>query len=150
VYPESIEPLDLWYDGRQSTPSRRPHLPEPALNKLTELSKLRSLVAGAVLGPEAKHTALWCLDELPKLYAQLFRTDESRFWDAIGRMGQAVLKRMGEEGAGDDAGKVSDAVVRGLGGMHRRLGIAPLALKTKLFRPEALRRQRCGAVTSKS
>src|SRR5262245_19866068 len=66
--------------------SRRPPSPqllEPALNKLTELSKLRSLVAGATLGPEAKHTALWCLDELPKLYAQLFRTDESRFWDAI-------------------------------------------------------------------
>jgi hypothetical protein len=149
VYPESIDSHDLWYDRLAVDALPSPQLPEPALNKLTELSKLRSLVAGAVLGPEAKHTALWCLDELPKLYAQLFRTDESRFWDAIGRMSQAVLKRMGEEGAGDDAGKVSEAVVRGLGRMHRRLGIAPLALKTKLCCPKA-REQRCGAVTSKS
>jgi hypothetical protein len=64
-------------------------------------------------------------------------------------MSQAVLKRMGEEGAGEDAGKVSEAVVRGLGRMHRRLGIAPLALKTKLYHPKA-RERRCGAVTSKS
>jgi len=109
------------------------------LYKLTELAKLRTLVAGAALAPEAKHSALWCLDALPKLYAELSRTDESRYWDAIGKMGQAVLKRM-EEGAGDDASKVSEAVVRCLGGMHRRLGIAPLPLKTKLAVPARVRR----------
>jgi hypothetical protein len=117
---------------------------EPALNNLTELAKLRTLVRGAALTAEAKHSALWCLDELPKLYAELRRTDESRYWDAIGRMGQAVLKRMGELGAGDDAGKVSDAVIRRLGGMHRRLGIAPLALKARVALPRTVRRPKVG------
>jgi hypothetical protein len=102
------------------------------LNNLTEIAKLRSLVTSATLDPEAKHSALWCLDQLPKLYAELRRTNESRYWDAIGKMGQAVLKRMGEEGAGDDAGKVSDAVILRLDAMHRRLGIARLALKAKV------------------
>jgi hypothetical protein len=50
-------------------------------------------------------------------------------------MGQAVLKRMGEESAGDDAGRVSEAVIRRLGGMHRRLGIAPLVLKPTVAAP---------------
>jgi hypothetical protein len=105
------------------------------LEKLMELAKLRTLVAGADLTPEAKHSALWCLDGLPKLYVELRRTDESRYWDAISKMGQAVLMRMGQEGAGDDAGKVSDAVIHRLKAMHRRLGIAPLPLKTGGPRP---------------
>jgi hypothetical protein len=100
------------------------------LNDLTELAKLRTLVADASLTDEAKHSALWCLNQLPRLYAEFRRTDESRFYDAIGKLAQAVLKRLGEAGAGDAAAKVCEAVVRRLGEMHRRLAIAPLPLKT--------------------
>jgi hypothetical protein len=99
------------------------------LTKLTELANLRTLVAGATLTAEAKHSALWCLDQLPGLYAELHRSDESRYWDAIGKMCQAVLKRMGQDAAGEDAGRVSEAVVRRLGKLHQRLAIAPLVLK---------------------
>jgi hypothetical protein len=112
------------------------------LNKLTELARLRTLVTGAVLTPDAKHSALWCLDQLPPLYAELSRTNESRYWDAIAKMGQAVVKRMSEEGAGDDAGKISEAIVRRLGDMHRRLAIAPLVLKSRTGPVKSIRRQK--------
>jgi hypothetical protein len=94
-----------------------------------ELATFRTLVQTADLVADAKHTVLWCLDQLPKLYADLFRTDESRFADAILRLARAVLKRLGESGSGEDAGRVGDALVAQLGGLHERLGLAPLALK---------------------
>jgi hypothetical protein len=94
-----------------------------------EITALRSLIEDAKLAPDAKHTALWCVDQLPKLYAEFERTNESRHGDAIRRLGQAVLKRMGEDGAGADAGRVGDALVAQLGGLHQRLGFAPLPLK---------------------
>lgn len=114
------------------------------MKDLKELAKLRTLVAAAALTDEAKHSARWCLDQLPKLYADFRRTDESRYWDAIGKMGQAVLKRMGEPDAGEDAGKVSEAVVRGLSSMHRRLAIALLPLKTTVAAPVRRRKVAVG------
>ncbi len=114
------------------------------MNDLTELAKLRTLVARAALTDEARHSALWCLDQLPKLYAEFRRTDESRFYDAISKLAGAVLKRLGEAGAGDDAAKAGEAVVRRLDGMHRRLAIAPLALKTTATPPGGCRRQKAG------
>jgi hypothetical protein len=113
------------------------------LSDLTELAKLRTLVTKASLAAEARHSALWCLDQLPKLYAEFRRTDESRFYDAIGKLAGAVLKRLAEAGAGDAAAKVCEAVVRRLGEMHRRLGIAPLALPTAAA-PRPGRRRKVG------
>jgi hypothetical protein len=96
---------------------------------LAELVALRRLTQKARLTEEVRHTALWCLDQLPKLYADFRGTDESRFADAILRLARAVLKRLAETGSGEDAGRVAKAVVARLGALHERLGLAPLALR---------------------
>jgi hypothetical protein len=69
------------------------------------------------------------VDQLPKLYSDFERTNESRFDDAIRRLSLGLLKRMGEAGSGADAGRVGDALVAQLGGLHQLLGLAPLFLK---------------------
>src|SRR6516165_5565487 len=58
-----------------------------------ELARLHSLVQKANLAADVKHTALWGLDQLSKLYADLVRTDESRFADAILRLARGLLHR---------------------------------------------------------
>jgi hypothetical protein len=94
-----------------------------------ELAKLHSLVQKANLAADMKHTALWGVDQLSKLYTDLVRTDESRFADAILRLARGLLKRLAEKDAGVDAGRVGDALVAQLGGLHQRHGFAPLPLK---------------------
>ncbi len=94
-----------------------------------ELATLRSLVQTSDLAADVKHTALWSLDQLPTLYANFVRTDESRFADAILRLARGMLKRLADKGAGEDAGRVSDALVAQLEGLHQRHGFALLPLK---------------------
>jgi hypothetical protein len=93
-----------------------------------ELTKLRGLVKRAKLVADTEHSVLWCLDQLPKLYAEFCRTYESRFVDAILRLAQGVLKKLAEASLGT-AVRVGEALVALLGGLHERLGLAPLALK---------------------
>jgi hypothetical protein len=95
----------------------------------TELAELHSLVQKAHLAADVKHTALWGLDQLSKLYADLVRTDESYFADAILRLGRGLLQRLAEEEAGKDAGRVGDALVAQLDRLHQRHGFAPLRLR---------------------
>ena len=94
-----------------------------------ELSKLHSLVQKANLAADVKHTALWGLGELSKLYAELVRTDESRFADSILRLAQGLLQQLAEKQAGEDAERVGDALAAQLDRLHQRHGFAPLRLR---------------------
>jgi hypothetical protein len=94
-----------------------------------ELAKLHSLIQKADLAADVKHTALWGLDQLSKMYADLVRTYESRFADAILRLAQGLLQRLAEKEAGEDAGRVGNALVSQLDALHQRQGFAPLRLK---------------------
>jgi hypothetical protein len=96
---------------------------------LAELAALRTQVQSARLADDVKHASLWCLDQLPKLYEDFFRTYESRFADVILGLARAVLKRLAEKGSGKDAGRVAEVLVAQLGGLHGRLGLAPLVLR---------------------
>jgi hypothetical protein len=96
----------------------------------TELATLRSLAQTANLDAEVKHAVLWGLDQLSQLYADFVRTDESRFVDAILRLARGLLKRLAEQEAGKDAGRVGDALVAQLGALHQRHGFAPLPLQS--------------------
>jgi hypothetical protein len=95
-----------------------------------ELATLHSLAQTANLAAEVKHAVLWGLDQLSQLYADFVRTDESRFADAILRLARGLLKRLAEKDAGMDAGRVGDALVAQLGGLHQRHGFAPLLLQS--------------------
>ena len=94
-----------------------------------ELATLRSLVQSSNVAADVKHTALWGLDQLSKLYADLVRTDESRFADAILRLARGLLQRLAEKDAGVDAGRVGDALVAQLDRLHQRHGFVPLRLR---------------------
>jgi hypothetical protein len=94
-----------------------------------ELARIRALVKRAKLLADAEHGILWCLDQLPHLYAEFCRTCESRFGDAILRLAQAVLKKLAESGLGTAALRVSAALVTQLAGLHERLGLCTLALR---------------------
>ena len=96
---------------------------------LAELAVLRTQVQSARLADDVKHAALWCVDQLPELYRDFFRTYESRFADAILGLARAVLKRLAGKGSGEDAQKVAEVLVAQLGGLHERLGLAPLVLR---------------------
>ena len=95
----------------------------------TELAELRSLVQTADLAADVKHTALWGLDQLSRLYADLVRTDESRFADAILRLARGLLHRLAEKESGEDARRVGDALVAQREKLHQRHGFAPLRLR---------------------
>jgi hypothetical protein len=92
-------------------------------------AKLHSLVQEANLAADVKHTALWGLDQLSKLYADLVRTEEGRFADAILRLARGLLQRLAEKETGEDAGRVGDALVAQLDRLHQRHGFAPLRLR---------------------
>ncbi len=96
--------------------------------RLVELVAMRTLLQKARLAEEARHTALWCLDQLPALYADFRRNYESRFGDGILRLVRAILKRLAEVGTGEDAGLVARALVSKLARLHVRLGLPPLVL----------------------
>ncbi len=95
-----------------------------------ELVTLHTQVEAARLGEEVKHTCLWCLDQLPPLYGEFGAAYESRFLDAILRLARAALKRLDEKGSGKDAGLVTEVLVAQLKGLHERLGLDALVLRT--------------------
>jgi len=94
-----------------------------------ELAQLHSLIQNANLAADAKHTALWVLDQLSKLYADLVRTNDSRFANAILRLARGLLQRLAEKEAGEDAGRVGDALVAQLDSLHQRHGFVPMHLR---------------------
>jgi hypothetical protein len=55
------------------------------------LAALRTEVQAAAISNEGKHTALWCLEQLPSLYTQFCQSSESRHGAEISRLLQAVL-----------------------------------------------------------
>jgi hypothetical protein len=52
---------------------------------------LRKEVRAAAIPEDGKHTALWCIEQLPRLYAQFRQTSETRYSQEISRLLQAVL-----------------------------------------------------------
>jgi hypothetical protein len=96
---------------------------------LAEIVTLHALVQTADLAADAKHSVLWCLDQLPSLYAEFLRQYECRFADKIRHLVQAVLKRLDEKAAGKDSGLVREAIAGRLSDLHQRLGLGSFLLK---------------------
>jgi hypothetical protein len=95
----------------------------------TDLQAIRDLITGAALPPTVQQVILTRFDELPKLYADLGRTYETRFSDqvvsSVGRMVQLLTA----PDAGDGAPALAVALVERLRAMHDRHGVA-VALKS--------------------
>jgi hypothetical protein len=80
-----------------------------------EFEAIREAVRAADLLDEKRHTVSWCLDQLPGLYREFARTNESRFGDEIRRLTGAALMSLDEEAAA--------AVTAQLRALHARLGL---------------------------
>ena len=56
-----------------------------------ELAGITSLVKAANMPGDTSHTVVWCLEQLPGLYAKFCQTHESRYGDEIRRLEQGIL-----------------------------------------------------------
>ncbi len=53
-------------------------------------------VEAAAIPGAAKHSAVWCVRQLPALYAKFHQTSESRYGEEITRLVRAVLRMLSD------------------------------------------------------
>jgi hypothetical protein len=100
------------------------------------LQEIRDIVAATALPVAVQQTVLSCFDGLPKLYAELSRTYETRFSDRIIATVGGMVRTLTTEEAGPDAAPLAATMVARLCAMHDRYGISvvlkpPPAAKVK-------------------
>jgi hypothetical protein len=108
----------------------------------TDLQAIRDLITGAALPPTVQQAILTRFDELPKLYADLGRTYETRFSDQVATSVRRMVQLLTTRDAGDHAPALAVALVERLRAMHDRHGVAvalkpPPAFKAKRKRKAA-------------
>jgi hypothetical protein len=105
----------------------------------TDLQDIRDIVAATTLPDEVQQTVLSHFDGLPKLYAELNRTYETRFSDRILATVASMVRTLSTKEAGPDASPLAATMVERLRAMHDRFGISvtlkPPAAAAKVKRP---------------
>jgi hypothetical protein len=92
-----------------------------------DFQAVADLVEAAPLSADCKRTLRWCLDQLPKLYAQFVESHDVHFSDKIARLEQGVLKELGKETKAEPkVGKVTDAILDRLKALHAQHGLQSL------------------------
>src|SRR5262245_20571752 len=86
-----------------------------------ELTTIQGLLEGADLSPQSRQAALWCLQQLPGLYAEFSRTYDARYADEVLRLARAALQEI-------TGSPVEGAVRVQLVGLHERLGLREYGL----------------------
>jgi hypothetical protein len=95
-----------------------------------DLQAVQELVNTATLPDEARHTANWCLDQLPELYDKFSQTYDARYPEAIRRLVRAMLGALTpRRKATTEARQLAEAVLDRLGALHERLGLPELDIK---------------------
>jgi len=90
----------------------------------SDLQAIRDLLTEATLPPKVQQTILARFDQLPRLYADLVRTYESRFSDRIVESVERMVQTLRSEDAGPDASELATTLVNRMRAMHDRYGIA--------------------------
>jgi hypothetical protein len=98
-----------------------------------ELAGLIRAVEGEVrstsLTDDAKHTAVWCVRQLPALYDKFGRTSESRYGDEISRLVQAALRTLADGSGNCPASReLATSIPARLQSLHQRFGVPALKL----------------------
>lgn len=100
------------------------------------LSALEGEVRAAAIAAEPKHTAVWCVRQLPALYDNFRRTSESRYGDEITRLVRATLMALADGKGNCLASRELAAGIPGrLRLLHQRFGIPSLKLDPPVPRP---------------
>ena len=99
------------------------------------LARLILAVEGEVrsssLTDEAKHTAVWCVRQLPALYDEFSRTSESRYGDEITRLVRAALVALADgNGSSPESRVLAASIPARLQTLHQRFGVPALKLET--------------------
>jgi hypothetical protein len=94
------------------------------------LRALADEVRATAIPAERKHTAAWCLGQLPAVYALFRRTNEGRHADEITRLLLGVMKELTR---GEKACPKARELAAGIPGrtqlLHEQLGLPRLGLK---------------------
>ena len=91
-----------------------------------ELAGITSLVKAANMPGDTSHTVVWCLEQLPALYAKFCQTHESRYADEILRLEKAVVGELAEAPALPEGQAVGEAVLDRFRLLNERFGLPGL------------------------
>jgi hypothetical protein len=96
-----------------------------------EFQTLGDEVRATAIPNDCKHTAVWCIGQLPPLYTKFTQTNESRYGDEITKLVQAVMTELARgEGNCPEARKLATTVADRLQKLHEQLGLPRLTLRT--------------------
>jgi hypothetical protein len=96
---------------------------------LVRLTALGDEIRAAVIPDGSKHSALWCVGQLPALYTQFRRTNETPYGDEITRLVRAALHELAKCGKGcPEAISLAAHITDHLRLLHEEFGLPRLAL----------------------
>jgi hypothetical protein len=95
------------------------------------LARLIRAVEGEVrstsLADDAKHTAVWCVRQLPALYDKFRHTSESRYGDDIVRLVRAALQTLADGNGNSPASReLAASIPARLHSLHQKFGVPAL------------------------
>jgi hypothetical protein len=94
----------------------------------TLIAALRDQIGAAAIPADGRHTAAWCVGQLPDLYVKYCQTSESRYAAEITRLLRGVLAEMAKSEAGP-MGSRAGVIIDSFRVLHERLGLPALGLK---------------------
>ena len=96
-----------------------------------QLAALENEVRVVTLPEDCRHTALWCLGQLPALYAQFRQTSESRYAAEITRLVRGLLNELAKnQKACPEAQDLAATITDRLRLLHEQFGLPALDLKS--------------------
>ena len=98
-----------------------------------QLTKMRNEVGAAVIPDAGKHTALWCIGQLPSLYTKFRFANESRYGDEIARLVRLVLKELAQDKTvRPRAQKLAAGIPERLQRFHEKFGLPGLNIQPRV------------------
>jgi hypothetical protein len=93
------------------------------------LTALGDEVRTAAISDGPKHSALWCIGQLPALYAKFRRMNETQYGDEITRLVRAALHELAKSARGcPEASRLAARITDHLRLLHEEFGLPRLAL----------------------
>ena len=95
------------------------------------LAALRKEIGAAAITSDCKHTAVWCIDQLPALYTKFRQSSESRYGEEIRRLVQTMLKELvASKPLCPKAEKLAASIPECLRHLHDEFGIPALDVQS--------------------
>ncbi|HEV3262189.1 MAG TPA: hypothetical protein VG013_35380 [Gemmataceae bacterium] len=93
------------------------------------LAALAKEARAAAIASDCKHTVVWCIGQLPTLYAKFRQTSESRYGEEISRLVRGVLEELAKgTTVCPVAQKLAASITGHLRMLHEEVGLPGLGL----------------------